>query len=171
MWRPHELYRPQRLLERDSDYGADHEHERGIEVGVRGNRLDVTRIRGGPLHVVGENQSAGTDIGEEFLEVGVVTFLLGVNEQDVDRVFVARRSFVGIALRDDDDVLDSGLFEILAGDGDPAGVNVVGKELAAGLAEGHRKPEARLAGRRAELDDALGANRFGELAEEAAVGC
>ena len=70
----------------------------------------------------------------------------------------------------DDDVLDAGLLEVLAGDGDPAGVDVVGVELAAGLAEGHREPEPRLAGRGAQLDDPLGADRLGELAEQAAVG-
>ena len=53
---------------------------------------------------------------------------------------------------------------------DPPGVDVVGVEVAAGLAQGHREPEPRLAGGRAQLDDPPGVDRLGELAEQAAVG-
>ena len=46
----------------------------------------------------------------------------------------------------------------------------MGVELAAGLAQGHREPEPRFAGRGAQLDDPLGADRLGELAKQPAVG-
>ena len=84
-------------------------------------------------------------------------------------MFFGRR-LVGVPLDDRDQVLDAGLLEVLAGDGDSAGVDVVSVEMAAGLAQGDREPEPRLAGGRAELDDPLGTHRLGELAKQAAIG-
>ena len=61
------------------------------------------------------------------------------------RIRVPRGQLVGIALDDDHEVVDAGLLEVLAGDGDAFGVEVVGVELPSRLAEGHREPEARFA--------------------------
>src|SRR3954452_1479805 len=59
------------LFQRDPDPGAVHEHERSVEVGVRGDGLDVLRIRLGPPHVMGDDQPAGADVREELLQVRV----------------------------------------------------------------------------------------------------
>ena len=44
---------------------------------------------------------------------------------------------MGIAVDNRDEVVDAALFEVLAGNADPSRVNVVGVEVAAGLAASH----------------------------------
>src|SRR4051794_35385696 len=72
---PPRCRRASALFQRDSDPGAVHEHERGVELGAGGNGLDVLRIRLGPPHVMGDDQPAGADVREELLQVRVVALL------------------------------------------------------------------------------------------------
>ena len=57
------------LLEGDPQPGAVHQDERGVEVGVGGDGLEVARVGRRAVHVVGEDQAAGAAPGEQFLEV------------------------------------------------------------------------------------------------------
>lgn len=50
------------FLEGDPEPGAVHEHERRIQIRSGGDRLDIARIGRRSLHVVGDDQSAGTDV-------------------------------------------------------------------------------------------------------------
>ena len=112
----------------------------------------------------------GRTIGRIFFEVVGISLLVGVDEDDVDRILVLLDRLVPVTFDDGDQVVEPRSLEVRARHRDAARVDVVSVKMAAGLAEGHGEPDSGLAGRGPELDDALGVQGLGQLPEQPAVG-
>ena len=85
------------LLHGHSDAGSFPQQYQCLEFRVRGDGLDVVRVGHSRVHVVGDDQAAGPHQGQQFVEIVDVAFLVGVQEQHVDRVLVLFDGLVGVA--------------------------------------------------------------------------
>ncbi len=136
---------PSTLFHRDTDTAADavHVEESGLEVRIGRDRLDVPRI-GHPLgHVMGDDQPPRLDQGEEFFQVVDITGLVGVEEEDVDRLLELFDVFVRVPLDDGDHIGHAGTLEILAGQGEPLFADVERRQLTVGLFQCQTAPDSR----------------------------
>ncbi|MFM1945167.1 MAG: hypothetical protein RI897_4149, partial [Verrucomicrobiota bacterium] len=157
------------FFESYGDAGGFHVEEERFEGGVGGDGFDEVGVGLSGVHIMGDDESARAEFGEEFLEVIEVAFLIGIEEEQVDGSLELGDFLVGIALDQSDEMFDLGAFEVGAGLGCAAGVDFVGREFALGLFEGEAEPEAGVADGGADFDDVLGVDRFCEEAEDAAV--
>src|ERR1019366_3122992 len=101
--------------------------ERSFEIGVGGDKLDVIRHR---VHVVGQKEATGTHQGQHLLQVVDIARLLGIDESCVHGAFHLSDVFVSVALNDRDNVVNTGLFKMLAGHGGATGIELEARELA-----------------------------------------
>jgi hypothetical protein len=74
------------LLEGDADSRPVYEHERGVQVGIGCDRLEISGVDRGPPHVVRHDQTSGADERQPLGEVIGVACKVGVDLDKVDRL-------------------------------------------------------------------------------------
>ena len=127
-----------------------------------------------PTHdVVDDDQAAGPGEAQRPVEVNGVGRLVGVDEDQVERLrpllMQARQAVGGPAHADLHDPRHAGPVEVAPGDGGVAGVDLQGDQPAP-RGEGPRQPDRAVAPERADLEDPGGADAAGEKVEQLPLG-
>ena len=118
---------------------------------------------------MGYDQSARTYQRQELIEIVNVALLVCIEEQDIDWLFELRDFLVGVALYERHHLIDTGTFEVLAGQRRSPGVNLMGGQLATCLLKREAEPDAGISVRRTDLNDMLGTDRLCQQAQQPAI--